>query len=112
MDIKATLDNLAAATPNKPDPRATLRNTDPPPPTEKRAMEKRILILQSAVKNKWKFGGFCSTQGHGVRAGHENGNCADKKDVGKAGGHDVNSNHANPSGPGKDSNKGWDAWLL
>ena len=43
-----------ATAPNKPSHRATLRNTDPLPPTKKRIMEKRILILQSAVKNKWK----------------------------------------------------------
>ena len=70
-------------------------------------MEKRILILQYAVKNKWKVGGFCSTHGHGVRVGYNSGNCADKND-----GHDVNAKHSNPVGPGKDFNKGWDAWLL
>ena len=64
-------------------------------------MEKRILTLQSSVKNKWKVGGFCSTHGHGVRAGYESGNCADKKDV-----HDVNTTHTNPVGPVKDFNKG------
>ena len=56
-DIKVALDKLAAAAPNKPAPRATPRNTDPLPPTKKRMMEKWILILQSAVNNKWKVGG-------------------------------------------------------
>ena len=54
-------------------------------------MEKRILILQSSVNNKWKVGGFCSTHGYGVHSGHDSGNCADKKD-----GHDVNTTCSNP----------------
>ena len=75
-------------------------------------MEKRILILQSAVNNKWKVGGFCSTHGHGVCAGHDSGNCSDKMNVWKSGGHNVNATRSNPVGPGKDMNKGWDACLL
>ena len=47
--------------------------------------------------------------GHGVHAGHDSGNCTDKKDVGKAVCHDVNATRANPVGPGKEFNKGWDA---
>ena len=82
----AALDNLAAAAPSKPAPRSTPKNTNPLSPTEQHVMEKWILTLQSAVKNKWKVGGFCSTYGHGIRAGHGSGNCADKKD-----GHDFNS---------------------
>ena len=74
--------------------------------------EKRILILQSAVKNKWKVEGFCSTHSHDVYVGHDSSNCAYKKDVGKAGSHNVNATRANPVGPGKDFNKVWDAWLL
>ena len=49
--------NIKAATPSKPSPRSTPKNTNPISPNEKRVMEKRILILQSAVKNKWKVGG-------------------------------------------------------
>ena len=108
MEMKAALDNLAAAAPSKPAPISTPRNTNPLPPTEKRVAEKRILILQYAVKNKWKVRGFCSTHCHGVCAGHNSGNCADKKD----GGHDFNTTRTKSVGPGKDFNKGWDAWLL
>ena len=56
--ITAALDNLAAAAPSKPAPRSTSKNTNSLSPTEKRVVEKRILTLQSAVKNKWKVGGF------------------------------------------------------
>ena len=111
-NIKAALDNLAATVPRNPDPRSTPKNTNPLSSTEKRVVKKRTLILQSAVKNNWKVGGFYSTYGHGVRTGHDSGNCADKKDIGKAGGHDINATRANPVGLGKDFNKGWDAWLL
>ena len=109
---KAALENLMSAAPNKPAPRATPRNTDPLPPTEKCVIEKRVLILKSAVKNKWKVGRFCSTHGHGVSASHDSGNCTENKNLGKYGGHDVNATRANPVGLGKDTNKGWDTWLL
>ena len=102
------MDNLAAAVPSKPAPISTPSNTNPLSPTKKSVTEKRILILQYAVKNKWKVRGFFSTHSHGVRAGHNNGNCSDKKD----GGQDVNATRIKPVGPGKDFNKGWDAWLL
>ena len=55
--ITAALDNLTAAANIKPSPRSTPNTTNPLSPTEKRVMEKIILTLQSAVKNKWKVGG-------------------------------------------------------
>ena len=51
-NIKSALENLVAAAPNKPYPIATPRNTNPLSSTKKRVMEKWILILQSAIKNK------------------------------------------------------------
>ena len=51
-EIKAALDNLTVAVPSNPTPRSTPRKTNPLSLTEKRVMEKRVLILQSAVKNK------------------------------------------------------------
>ena len=106
------MDTHASAAPSKPAPRSTPRNTNPLSPTKKRILEKRILNLQLDVKNNWKVGGFCSTYGHSVRAGHDSGNCAEKKDVGKASGQNVNATSANPVGTGMDFNKGWDAWSL
>ena len=47
-------------------------------PSDQRETEKRILILQADINNKWKVGGFCSTHGHGVHAGHISTNCNDK----------------------------------
>ena len=105
--ITAALDNLAAAAHINPAPQSTPKTTSPLSPIEKRMLEKRILTLQSGVKNKRKVGGFCSTYGHDVCAGNISSNCDDKKD-----GRNVNETCANHVGPGKDFNKVWDAWLL
>ena len=102
LEIKAALTNLAAA--------KTIRNAGTRTgtlPTDQRETEKRILILQAAVKNKWKVGGFCSTHGHGVRSSHSSNSCNNKKN-----GHVHVATRASPSGPGKDINKGWDNWLM
>ena len=102
MEIKAALTNLAAATPSR---NAGTRISTLP--TNQRKTEKRILILQASVKNKWKVGWFCSTHNHGVRSGHSSNNCNDKKNF------QVNTaTYAGPAGPGKDINKGWDDWLM
>ena len=101
-EIKAALTNLAAATPIR---NAGTRTGSPP--TDQSETEKRILILQAAVKNKWKVGGFCSTHGHGVRSGHSSNNCNDKKN-----GHVNATTRASPAGPGRDINKEWDDWLM
>ena len=101
-EIKAALTNLAAATP--------IRNAGTRTgslPTDQSETEKRILILQAAVKNKWKVGGFCSTHGHGVRFGHSSNNCNDKKN-----GHVNAATRASPAGLGKDIKKGWYDWLM
>ena len=55
LEIKAALTNLSAATP------APIRNSGTRTgslPSDQRETEKRILILQAAVKNKWKVRGF------------------------------------------------------
>ena len=103
--ITATLDNLVAAANSKPSPRSIPRTTNPLSPTEKCVIVKIILTLKSAVKDKWKVGGFCSTHGHSICAGHDSGNFSNNND-----GHDVTSTRSNPVGTGKDFNKGWDAW--
>ena len=65
------------------------------------------MILQAAVKNKGKVGGFCSTHGHGVCSGHSSSNCNNNKY-----GHVNAATHASTAGPGKYINKGWDDWLM
>ena len=113
-EIKAALKNLSAATVATP---ADTAATPTPSKTactrtgslsfDKCELEKRIPILQAAVKNKWKVGGFCSTHGHGIRTGHSITNCNDKSNS------HVNAvTRASPAGPGKDINKGWDDWIM
>ena len=76
-EIKAALTNLSdvtAATPAATAAIPTSNITDGTRtgslPSDQRETENRILILQAAVKNKWKVGGLCLTHGHGVRARH------------------------------------------
>ena len=76
-EIKAALTNLSAATAATPAATAATPTSNITAgtrtgslPSDQRNTEKRILILQAAVKNKWKFRGFCLTHGHGVRARH------------------------------------------
>jgi hypothetical protein len=105
-DIRASLDALSSDPNNSaPTPGARAR-TAVLPLTEKRKLEKRIKTLEAAVKSKWIVGGFCSTHGHGVGAGHCSKTCGTK-----GSGHVDSATRANPSGPGKDKNKGWDSWL-
>lgn len=105
-DIQASLDALAAS-PNNPAPAPAARaRTAALPLTEKRKLEKRIQTLQSALKNRWVKGGFCSTHGHGVGAGHCSKTCGTK-----GSGHVDGATRANPAGPGKEKNKGWDEWM-
>ena len=56
--ITDALENLAATKPSNPAPISTPKATNPLSPTEKRVMKKRIITLQSVVKNKWKVKGF------------------------------------------------------
>ena len=64
-----------------------------------------IRLLQSAVKNRWIVGGLCSSHGWGVCYQHTSANCNNKL----AGGSD-SATRANPSGPCKTNNQGWDAF--
>ena len=76
-------------------------------PSDQHETKKRILILQAAVKNKWKVGVFCSMHGHSVRSGHSITNCKDKNN-----GHFYATTRSSPAGLGKEINKGWDEWLM
>ena len=113
-EIKTALKNLLAsmaatpaATAASPTPSRTAGTRTGSLPSDQRKTEKRILILQAAVKNKWKVVGFYSTHGHGVLAGHSSTNCDDKRN-----GHVNAATRSSPAGPGKDINKGWDDWLM
>ena len=113
-EIKASLTNLSAATAATPAATATTPTSNRTAgtrtgslPSDQRETEKRIIILQAAVKNKWKVRGFCSTHVHGVRAGHSRSNCNNKRE-----GHVTAATRASPAGTGGNINKGWDDWLF
>jgi hypothetical protein len=111
-EIKVAPAALAVIPHNKPAPLPGIRSRTALPLTEKRAFKERILVIQAAVKNGWKLGDFCLTYDHGAGADHDSKTCNGKRNMGKPGGHDVTAIFTNPVGPGKDTNKGWDAWLL
>ena len=87
-EITAALTNLSAATDATPAASAVTPTSNRTAgtrtsslPTDQRETEKRILIIQAAVKNNCKVGGFCSTHGRGVRARHSRSSCNDKREV-------------------------------
>ena len=100
-EIKTALTNLSAATAATPTPRRNDGTRTGSLPSDQREREKRILILQAAIKNKWKVGVFCSTHGHGFRSGHSSTNCNDKNN-----GHVYAVTRSSPVAPGKEINKG------
>ena len=63
------------------------------------------VTLQHAIIKGWTKGGFCSSHGHGVPAGHDSRNFPNRKP-----GHVETATRANLAGPGQYSNKGWDAF--
>ena len=58
-EIKVALTNLSTATAATSTPRRITGTRTGSLPSDQRETEKMILILQAAVKNKWKVGGFC-----------------------------------------------------
>ena len=64
---------------------------------------KTIKLLQTAIRNRWSIGGFCSSHGWGVGHLHTSSSCKNK-----APGHVDTATSANPAGPGATRNKGWD----
>ena len=113
-EITAALINLSAATAATPAVTAATPTSNRTAgtrtsslPSNQREIEKKILILQAAVKNKWRVGGFCSTHGHGIRARHSSSNCNNKRE-----GHVTTATQESPAGPGKNINKVWGNWLF
>ena len=106
-EIKAVLTNLSAATDCLLSSSRNDGTRTGSLPSDQRETEKSILILQAAVKNKWKVGGFCSTHGHGVRYSHSSTNCNDKNN-----GHVNATTRSSTAGPGKEINKDRGDWLM
>ena len=67
--------------------------------------QQTIRLLQSAVKNRWIVGGFCSSHGWGVSHQHSISTCKNKM-----AGHVYTANRSNPAGPRKTRNQGWYAF--
>ena len=67
--------------------------------------QQTIRLLQSAVKNRWIVGGFCSSHGWGVSYQHTSATCKNK-----IAGHIDTATRSNPAGPRKTKNQGWDAF--
>ena len=65
--------------------------------------QKTLKLLQTAIRNCWSIGGFCSSHGWGVGHLHTSSSCKNK-----APGHVDTANRDNPAGPGATRNKGWD----
>ena len=67
--------------------------------------QQTIRLLQSAVKNIWIVGGFCSSHGWGVSHQHSSSTCKNNMT-----GHVDTATRSNPAGTGKTKNQGWDAF--
>ena len=101
QNIKKLLNEIKSSTPSSPNPRsssyaagATISD------------QNIIKLLQSEIKNRWIVGGFCSSHGWGVSYRHSSATCNNK-----LAGHDDTATRANPSGPVKTKNKGWDSFV-
>ena len=64
---------------------------------------KNLKLLQTAIRNCWSVGQFCSSHRWGVRHLHTSISC---KNI--APGHVDTATRANLAGPGSTRNKGWD----
>ena len=65
--------------------------------------QKTLKLLQTAIKNRWYIGGFCSYHRWGVVHLHSSISCKNK-----APGHVDTATRANPASSGATRNKGWD----
>ena len=70
-----------------------------------RKLKKRNSTLQHAIMKVWTKGGFCSSHGHGVIAGHDSHTCPNQKPR-----HIDTATRENPAGTGQYSNKGRDTF--
>ena len=87
----------------KPSNHRPSQSIQPPPAS---VNSRAISQLRGAIKHKWVPGGFCSTHGWGVSAGHTSADCK-----GKRPGHVDSTTRTNPQGPGATKNKGWDDFI-
>ena len=72
-----------------------------------RKLKKRNAMLQHVLVQGWTKGGFCSSHGHGVPAGHDSRTYPNRKP-----GHVETATRNNPSRPAQYLNKGWDAFCI
>jgi hypothetical protein len=87
----------------KPNAHRATQSVQPPPTSSD---SRGLSQLRAAIKYKWIPGGFCSTHGWGVSAGHSSADCK-----GKRPGHIDSATRTNPQGPGAYKNKCWDDFL-
>ena len=74
----------------------------------------RINQLQAAIRGIWinvASSKFCSTHGWGLGPGHDSMSCKNKTKEGEPGSHVNAATRANPVGPEKNKNKGWDDFV-
>ena len=99
--IKKLLTDIKNSNPSSPNPRSLSSVASTGATNDYHT----IRLLQSAVKNSWIVGGFCSSHGWGVSYQHTSATCNNK-----LAGHIDSATRADPSGPGKTKNKGWDSF--
>ena len=97
--IKKLLTDIKNSNPSSPNPRSSSSGAGTTND------QHTIRLLQSAVKNRWIVGGFCSSYCWGVSYQHSSATCNNK-----LAGHNDTATRANLSGPGKKNNKGWDSF--
>ena len=99
--IKKLLTDIKKSNPYSPNPRSLGSGAGAGATNDQHT----IRLLQSAVKNRWIVGGFCSSHGWGVNYQHSSATCNNK-----LADHNDTATRANPPGPGKTKNKGWDSF--
>eukprot|EP00804_Cyclotella_cryptica_P027773 CCRYP_009194-RA/>CCRYP_009194-RA protein AED:0.39 eAED:0.16 QI:0/0/0/0.66/0.5/0.33/3/0/764 len=75
----------------KPSTHRPAQNVQPSPTS---ANSRGLFQLRATIKHKWVTGGFCSTHGWGISAGHSSANCK-----GKRPGHVDSATRTNPQAP-------------
>ena len=99
--IKKLLTEIKDSNSSSPNPRSSSSGSSAGATND----QQTIRLLDSAVKNRWIVGGFCSSHGWGVSYQHTSATCKKKLAT-----HIDMSTRSNPDGPGKTKNQGWDAF--
>ena len=99
--IKKLLTQIKNSNSSSPNPRSSSSGAGASATND----QQTIPLLQSAVKNRWIIGGFCSSHGWGVSYEHTSATCKNKLAC-----HIDTATRSNPAGPGGKKNQGWDAF--